>query len=87
MRHEILVFQRDIDRWKERCKPILGIDFHAPGGCETKGLYFNLKHRDGKTIEWIEKISFEIDKKYISDEYKKFTIWKERWQTPTFSVL
>jgi len=85
MRHEILVFQRDIYRWIERCKPILGIDFHAPGGCETEGIYFNLKNRDKKTIEWIEKISSEVDKKYISDEYKKFSIWKERWQTPTFS--
>jgi hypothetical protein len=31
MRHEVLVFQRDMQRWKERCRPVLGIDFHAPG--------------------------------------------------------
>lgn len=42
MRHETLVFQRDINnRWKSRCKPTLILDFHAPGGTETDGAYFS----------------------------------------------
>jgi len=27
MRHETLVYQRDVQRWIERCRPVLGIDF------------------------------------------------------------
>jgi hypothetical protein len=39
MRHETLVLAQDARRWRARCRPRLAIDFHAPGLCETTGLY------------------------------------------------
>jgi hypothetical protein len=39
MRHEVLVMQSDIRRWTERCRPALVLDMHAPGACETSGVY------------------------------------------------
>ncbi len=40
MRHEVLVMQRDVARWRTRCRPVLALDLHAPGGCEASGAYF-----------------------------------------------
>jgi len=42
MRHEVLVLQRDIDRWAQRCRPALVVDLHAPSGTESDGAYFFL---------------------------------------------
>jgi len=39
MRHENLVFQRDMQRWSRRCKPFLTIDSHSPSACENSGIY------------------------------------------------
>ena len=35
MRHEVLVLQRDLERWARRCRPVAVVDLHAPGGTET----------------------------------------------------
>lgn len=39
MRHETLTLMRDIQRWRQRCRPALTLDFHSPGGAEDKGAY------------------------------------------------
>jgi hypothetical protein len=39
MRHEVSVYQRDIWRWRSRCNAVVAVDFHAPGACETGGVY------------------------------------------------
>ena len=39
MRHETLVIARDIQRWRLRCRPVIVLDWHSPGGTESDGLY------------------------------------------------
>jgi hypothetical protein len=39
MRHETRVLAGDMLRWKERCRPALVLDLHAPGACDTDGVY------------------------------------------------
>jgi len=40
MRHEAQVIAQDVNRWRERCRPVLALDFHAQGGASATGLYF-----------------------------------------------
>lgn len=46
MRHEAMVIQADARRWAERCHPVLMLDLHAPGICETDGVYAYLNGPD-----------------------------------------
>ncbi|MCM8767330.1 MAG: hypothetical protein NC816_00110 [Candidatus Omnitrophica bacterium] len=90
MRHETLVIQRDIMRWKERCKPFLAIDFHAPGANEKEGAYFFItKITKNKKMYKIEKkIAEKISKKvgdYMSKDFAKSIDYKSRWETPHFT--
>jgi hypothetical protein len=39
LRHEVIVLTQDIDRWAQRCRPMVALDLHAPGLCECDGLY------------------------------------------------
>lgn len=89
MRHETLVIQRDINRWKERCTPILGIDFHAPGGAEGDGIYFFLQkeksafmNKERSLINIIEK---KIGKTYMAKQCAVVAQYRERWNGLTFS--
>ncbi|HOK56616.1 MAG TPA: hypothetical protein PKV21_02525 [bacterium] len=90
MRHETLVIQRDIMRWKERCIPFLAIDFHAPGACEIDGAYFFITpfEKDKKMYkiekEMTEKIAKKVGK-YMSENYIRSINYKSRWETPHFS--
>ncbi len=38
-RHETRVMQQDMHAWAQRCQPILVVDLHAPGACESEGVY------------------------------------------------
>lgn len=77
LRHEILVIQRDIARWQERCNPLLGLDFHAPGGAEGDGVYFpttnkgNIAGIKKKQIYWINRIGKTVGKDYMFPNYRK----------------
>jgi len=89
MRHETLVIQRDINRWKERCTPILGIDFHAPGGAQGDGIYFFLQkeksafmNKERSLINIIEK---KIGKTYMAKQCAVVAQYRERWNGLTFS--
>lgn len=39
MRYEVRCIQSDLARWMRRCRPRAVLDFHAPGMCETEGIY------------------------------------------------
>ena len=90
MRHETLVIQRDIIRWKDRCKPFLAIDFHAPGASETDGAYFFItsgeKDKKQHKIEknFAEKLSRKVGEKYMSPDCIRSISYKSRWETPHF---
>ncbi|MCM8821361.1 MAG: hypothetical protein NC831_00885 [Candidatus Omnitrophica bacterium] len=76
-RHENLVIQRDIARWRERCTPILGLDFHAPGGAEGEGVYFPFRAKGKLTrikkeeIYWINLIGKSVGGEYMYLNYRK----------------
>jgi len=90
MRHEVLVIQRDIIRWKDRCKPFLAIDFHAPGASETNGAYFFItsgeKDKKQHKIEknFAEKLSRKVGEKYMAPDCIRSISYKSRWETPHF---
>ena len=91
MRHEVLAFQRDIQRWKARCRPVLGIDFHAPGACEVNGIYCFLPapeeyaeyHRE--VSGWTDPIAAALTPEYAATPFGRVANYASRWETPSFS--
>jgi hypothetical protein len=91
MRHETLAIQRDLRRWQERCRPALGIDFHAPGGCEADGAYCfgpdpyeDLKlYREAQA--WIGAARQALGPEYASADFDRLATYTSRWETPTFT--
>ena len=91
MRHEVLVFQRDMVRWKARCRPVLAIDFHSPGACETSGLYcfmpdpekFREHHR--AVLEFTGGIETALTSKYAASPFGRVANYRSRWETPSFA--
>jgi len=91
MRHETLVFQRDVGRWRKRCLPALGIDFHSPGGAERKGVYCFvpdpklLPEMHRVTVGWAQAVSDALGETYASDErFARVADYASRWDTPSF---
>jgi len=90
MRHEVLVLQRDLQRWNKRCTPLLAIDFHSPGGCEADGAYFfnsdpkkyPKEHKLDK--KWADRMAKEMGPEYTSKNHSRFIDYRSRWETPTF---
>lgn len=88
MRHETLVLQRDMQAWTERCKPRLVIDFHAPGGTETAGVYCFLPkpesapevHADATA--WAHSIQDMVNE-YAAQDFVRTMGYGSRWETPT----
>ena len=75
MRYETLVLKRDLARWKARCRPVLAIDFHAPGASENDGIYCFLqkpgvsleKYEEGKG--WSDKIAAKLGPKFAAPSF------------------
>jgi len=92
MRHETLAIQRDFKRWYDRCKPVMAIDFHAPGACETDGAYFYVPNPDrfetvGKLARtWGEQFGKAIGPEYSAPECARVATYRSRWETPGFAT-
>ena len=92
MRHETLVYQRDIARWRERCQPVLAIDFHSPGACATEGVYVYLPSPDNfpdahrAAQKWANVIKQELGTEYAADDFARVATYASRWNTPTFTA-
>lgn len=90
MRHEILVIQRDIGRWAERCRPALGIDFHAPGACEADGVYCYLPkpqahpEQHQAAAEWALAIEQALTEEFAAERFGRVAEYRSRWETPNF---
>lgn len=90
MRHEVSVIQRDMVRWRARCRPVLGIDFHAPGACETGGVYTYVPDPDldrgGYEIvrRWAEWTGDALTSRYAAEEFARVARYPSRWETPSF---
>ena len=92
MRHEALVIQRDMHRWKKRCRPVLCSDFHAPGGCEAEGIYtyefapdkFPELHQ--QAVKWNEAIAAALTPEYAAKTFQREVKYRSRWETPSFDT-
>ena len=89
MRHETLVLQRDLWRWRKRCRPVLALDLHAPGGAETDGVYAFLKTApkaeiDAGVREWAARLASGLGA-CASADFAKVATYASRWETPTFT--
>jgi hypothetical protein len=92
MRHEVLVYQRDMRRWAARCRPALTIDFHAPGACETSGIYCYLAdparypqfHQEA--LSWTTTIKRALTGRYAAETFERVADYPSRWETPRFSA-
>jgi hypothetical protein len=90
MRHETLVMQRDIRGWAERCTPLLGVDFHGPGGTENDGAYAFLPKPEQfpqlheQTRQWTERIRTALGE-YAAPKFSRVASYASRWKTPNFT--
>ena len=91
MRHETLVVQRDMQRWKGRCAPLLCLDFHAPGASESEGIYSFLpdpeKHPEqhAQAVRWMGLFSKALTPTYAAGSFGRVATYASRWETPTFT--
>ena len=90
MRHEVMVIQRDMYRWKARCQPLIALDFHAPGACETTGVYCYLPRGEmdrnfAVAINgWAERLKLAIGDMAAAD-FARIGNYPSRWETPHFN--
>ncbi len=90
MRHEISVIQRDMARWRSRCRPVLAIDFHAPGASETGGVYAYVPDPDEDrggyeaVMPWADWTEDALTPKYAADDFARVARYPSRWETPSF---
>ena len=90
MRHEVLVCRRDVLRWKERCRPVLGIDSHAPGGAEREGVYAfmpdpaEFAEMNNRIETWTEAVVESLTPVYAAEKFSRIADYPSRWQTPNF---
>lgn len=90
MRYENLVFQRDIERWAGRSRPMLALDFHSPGGCEHEGVFCFLPPNSKGTADiistkWSEKFEKSLPSRFASCKFGKVANYASRWEEPHLS--
>ena len=91
MRHEALVIRRDIQRWKERCRPALALDLHAPGACEKDGVYAFVPDAEAneplaaECAKWANTLQNELKAEYAAADFRRVARYPSRWTTPDFA--
>lgn len=91
MRHETLVVQHDMQRWAQRCKPRLALDFHAPGGCEGKGMYVYVpdpekqpsEHKEA--VSWANVFANTLGPEFAAEDFARVGRYASRWETARFT--
>ena len=90
MRHETLVLQQDIERWKKRCRPVLAIDFHAPGASEVDGVYACVPDSQHypeiyrEACPW-SALCREALAEYAAPVFERMPNHPSRWESPYFT--
>ncbi len=85
MRHEILVIQRDADRWRKRCRPVFALDLHAPGANENAGVYAFQPDPGRATGAWQRSNQWATALRdgigeYAWSEFDRVVHYGSRWQ-------
>jgi len=76
-RHEHVVIQNDLARWQERCTPTLAIDFHAPGPCETGGVYCRLPPPESnpelhkEAVKWAHTLKDALTDEFAAEKFER----------------
>ena len=91
MRHEVAVIQADMREWQRRCQPKLVLDFHAPGGCESDGMYCFIPdpeqhaeaHREVNT--WANVFADALAPQYATEDFARVATYRSRWETDRVS--
>jgi hypothetical protein len=90
MRHETLVMQRDLHRWAARCRPVLALDFHAPGAAEDTGVYCYVPNPKTEpraaraTRRWAKMVAAGLGPAYAAAEFARVAHYRSRWNSATF---
>lgn len=89
MRHETLVIQRDMGLWRQRCRPALALDWHAPGGCEAEGVYLFRPQVDKPEVataldSWLEVIAPALGDLGAESRVRTAS-YRSRWETYNFT--
>lgn len=91
-RHETLVIQTDLEhRWKHRCRPVLALDFHAPGACDTGGAFCFLpsperapeSHR--LALKFAHVLRDTLTSEYAAESFARVADYPSRWLSPNFT--
>jgi len=90
MRHEVLVFQQDMRRWAQRCRPAAGIDFHSPGASEAEGIYAFVHASEKfpdvakRAAEWAGALEESLGTEFAAAKFTRSGDYNSRWNTPRF---
>ncbi len=86
MRHETLVISKDILRWRQRCRPVVVLDWHAPGGTESDGIYVFGPHPDRvpdlltAAEPWLAALAEALGP-LGAERFSLFVNYRSRWET------
>lgn len=87
MRHEVKAIQHDLLRWRERCRPCLVLDFHAPVVCQHGGVYAYLRdvdaegHPDAAHAPWVAAFRETLDPDLTDSHFVRVGRYPSRWST------
>ena len=74
-----------------KVSPLLGIDFHAPGACESDGIYAYLPKPEAgaagheAAAEWARRFAASLGEKYAASDFGRVARYASRWETPNFT--
>lgn len=91
MRHETRVIRDDVKRWAQRCRPLLALDFHAPGACECGGIYSFLPVAEKSTAHYpflhrcTDAMYAALTPTLASSDFGRTAKYRSRWETPNFT--
>lgn len=90
LRHESLVLQHELQRWKARCRPLLILDLHAPGAFERDGVYAygSAAPSPGSAEEakWANVIKNELRTEYAAADFLRQDSRPSRSSRPPFAA-
>lgn len=88
LRHETLVIQKDMERWRHRCVPKLVLDLHAPAWGEDQGIYAfmsrGLMADDVRRpmMTWAQTLKESLGPKFAADAFDRVAGYNSHWNTP-----
>ena len=86
MRHEVLSYQADVLRWRQRCQPVFMADFHAPGLMESDGIYcylppWNEIHFRDLVNTWTDPIGESLGHDFAATEFGQVANYPSRFNS------